>query len=152
MKPRSAMSRGMRAIRRATFTPQSKKRRISTPQPALICSRLRSGRIHGVYASTPVLQYDRIAELREAIPVPLVMHGSSGLEADQFRTCVARGICKINFSTYLQLTAANAIREAVRAAGDKNLNFAQLVGVGKSAGKEFIKAHLGYFGTKPFKG
>ena len=110
------------------------------------------GTVHGVYKSKPVLQYDRIEQLKEAIPVPLVMHGSSGLQPDQYRQCVKRGICKINFATYLQLACADAIRSMVNAAGDDKLWFRQMVATGKAAGIDMVKEHIGYFGTKPYRG
>ena len=107
------------------------------------------GTVHGVYASDPVLNYDRIRELKAAIPAALVMHGSSGLTAEQFKDAVAAGIVKINFATYLQLTAGAAAKDFVLAHADEKIRFGQLTAAGRAAGVEYIKAHIGYFGTKP---
>lgn len=109
------------------------------------------GTVHGVYTSKPSLQFARIAELRDAIPVPLVMHGSSGLEPDDFRKCVANGICKINFATYLQLVTAEAVVNAIKANGDGELRLGVITSAAKKRGTEYVKEHIGYFGTKPFK-
>jgi len=106
------------------------------------------GTVHGVYASDPVLNYQRIAELNEAIPAALVMHGSSGLAPDQFINAVKNGIVKINFATYLQLTAGKAMADFLAANPDKP-RMGALTGVAHNAGVEYIKAHIGYFGTKP---
>lgn len=38
------------------------------------------GTAHGVYSGVPKLQFDLLAELREKVPVPLVLHGGSGTE------------------------------------------------------------------------
>ncbi len=50
--------------------------------------------------------------LREAgLPRPLVLHGASGLSADQVRTLVAAGVCKVNKdTTYQYVYAATAAR------------------------------------------
>ena len=109
------------------------------------------GTVHGVYASDPVLNYERIKELNAAIPAALVMHGSSGLSPEQFHDAVAAGIVKINFATYLQLTAAAAVKDYILANKDGKLFNGTLVQVAHDAGVEYIKAHIGYFMTKPIK-
>ena len=106
------------------------------------------GTVHGVYASDPVLNYERIKELNEAIPAALVMHGSSGLTPDQYMDSVKNGIVKINFSTYLQLTAANGVKDFI-AANPENVRLTKVIAAAHDAGVEYIKKHIGYFGTKP---
>ena len=105
------------------------------------------GTIHGIYASEPVLNYDRIAELREAIPIPLVMHGSSGLSEEQFRKAIAAGIVKINFYTYTQVVGGKAIADAVAACGRPMLG--ALAQAGGDAARDYIMEHMKIFGTKP---
>ncbi len=105
------------------------------------------GTVHGFYASEPVLNYERTAELNAAIPVPLVMHGSSGLAPDQFIDAVKAGISKINFATYLQLTGGQAIADFL-AANPVRPRMGALTGAAHKAGVEYLKAHIGYFGTK----
>lgn len=107
------------------------------------------GTAHGVYKEKPVLHYERIAELRDAIDAPLVMHGASGLEPDEYRKCVAQGICKINFNTYLQTTAADAMKAEFDKATE-SLRFRSVVNNAKKVGKEYVKEHIGYFGTHPY--
>ena len=109
------------------------------------------GTVHGVYASDPVLNYERIKELNAAIPAALVMHGSSGLSPEQFHDAVTAGIVKINFATYLQLTAAAAVKDYILAHKDEKLRNGTLVQVAHDAGVEYIKKHIGYFMTKPVK-
>lgn len=106
------------------------------------------GTVHGIYAEEPVLQYDRISELREAIPAPLVMHGASGLESEQYKECVKRGITKINFATYMQLAGAHAIEKLVKEAGDQGGRFQSYYAAGVAGMREIVKQHIGYFQTK----
>jgi ketose-bisphosphate aldolase len=105
------------------------------------------GTIHGVYTTEPVLQYDRIAAMREAVTVPLVMHGSSGLKPEQFKEAIKSGIVKINFGTYTQLTGGRAVYEAAKNSGEK-IFFQRVVEAGLKAAKEYLKEHMTIFGTK----
>ncbi|MBO5269789.1 MAG: class II fructose-bisphosphate aldolase [Clostridia bacterium] len=57
------------------------------------------GTAHGAYKHKPKLDLDRLSEIRDAVPVPLVLHGGSGLSDDDFRSAVACGISKINIFT-----------------------------------------------------
>lgn len=69
------------------------------------------GTAHGVYAGVPVLDIGLLGRIRRAVPVPLVLHGASGLSDDQVRRCVAEGICKVNFATELRIAYTEGVRE-----------------------------------------
>lgn len=66
------------------------------------------GTAHGAYKEAPKLDFDRLAKLREAVPVPLVLHGGSGLSDEDFRRCVAGGISKVNIFTDINCAALRA--------------------------------------------
>lgn len=59
------------------------------------------GTAHGIYKSTPILNMDIISEVRKYTDLPLVMHGGSGISAEQYREVIRRGIGKINYYSYL---------------------------------------------------
>lgn len=59
---------------------------------------LSFGNAHGLYKSKPCLEYS-ILQRASKVPVPLVLHGGSGISPDDFRKCVAEGISKINIAT-----------------------------------------------------
>ena len=59
------------------------------------------GTAHGRYKQAPVLQIERIREIKEAVGTPLVLHGGSGVPDEQIKLAVAAGIRKINFGTDL---------------------------------------------------
>jgi len=69
------------------------------------------GTVHGVYKGIPVLDFERLKQIRDAIPVPLVMHGGSGLSDENFRTAVENGISKINFYTGMSLAGSAAAKK-----------------------------------------
>lgn len=67
------------------------------------------GTAHGFYVGTPVLDVERLSEIRKAVDVPLVLHGASGLTDEQVQECVKRGICKVNFATELRNAYTRAV-------------------------------------------
>ncbi len=66
------------------------------------------GTAHGFYKGTPVLDKERVSEIRKVVSIPLVLHGASGLSDDEVRECVRRGICKVNFATELRVAYTDA--------------------------------------------
>jgi ketose-bisphosphate aldolase len=71
------------------------------------------GTAHGLYKNAhPVLNFDRLKELRQAVNVPLVLHGSSGTGDDNLRRCVEEGITKVNVYTEFLVSGMRAISEA----------------------------------------
>jgi fructose-bisphosphate aldolase class II len=64
---------------------------------------------------TASLDFDLIARLRSAVPVPLVLHGSSGVADDDLRKAVAAGITKINVGTLLNVNFTRAVRASLAA-------------------------------------
>jgi ketose-bisphosphate aldolase len=109
------------------------------------------GTCHGIYKTEPVLKYDLITEIRKAIPVPLVMHGSSGLAPIQFSTAVEHGISKVNFATYLGLNAGKGAVKAVQEMDPERPNLSRIVNAGMKAGTDYLIDHIGYFGTEKCK-
>ena len=66
------------------------------------------GTAHGAYKEKPRLDIGRLAEISRTVPVPLVLHGGSGLSDEDFKNCVANGISKINIFTDINCAAAKA--------------------------------------------
>ncbi|MGX2945926.1 class II fructose-bisphosphate aldolase [Enterococcus alishanensis] len=61
------------------------------------------GTAHGAYKGTPVLNFQRLKEIREMTEVPLVLHGGSSSGEDNLNKCAIGGISKINiFTDFLQ--------------------------------------------------
>ena len=65
------------------------------------CLAVAFGTTHGVYLTEPKLDLPRVARLREATNIPLVMHGGSGVSEEDYRKVIARGVRKINYYTYM---------------------------------------------------
>ncbi|MEV0368962.1 class II fructose-bisphosphate aldolase [Streptomyces sp. NPDC050636] len=73
------------------------------------------GSSHAMHERTAVLDKDLIAALRATLPVPLVLHGSSGVPDDELRRAIAAGMTKINISTHLVSVFTHSIREELGA-------------------------------------
>jgi ketose-bisphosphate aldolase len=67
------------------------------------CLAVSIGNVHGTYAATPTLDWERLARIRERVDgIPLSLHGASGLPDDDVRRAVALGICKVNVNTEIR--------------------------------------------------
>ncbi|MCR0205368.1 class II fructose-bisphosphate aldolase [[Clostridium] innocuum] len=70
------------------------------------------GTAHGVYKGTPRIHFDLLHELKEALDVPLVLHGGSGTGDENLARCAREGINKVNLSNDLKRSAIeNLIKE-----------------------------------------
>jgi fructose-bisphosphate aldolase class II len=73
------------------------------------------GTSHGVYRSLPHLNIERLRDLDEASPVPLVLHGGSGTPDDQIRNAVRHGISKLNIYADLRIAMGKGLQAAAGA-------------------------------------
>ena len=104
------------------------------------------GTTHGIYTKKPVLDLDRIAKIRQAIDIPFVMHGGSGLSKEEFQTAIQNGIRKINYYTYMTLAGGKAVKEAMDQKGaDENVFFHDIPMIAVRAMKENVKQAIRVF-------
>ena len=66
------------------------------------CLAVAVGNVHGFSAAPLELDIARLAEIREACDVPLVLHGASGLSDDVLRAAIDLGVAKVNINTELR--------------------------------------------------
>jgi fructose-bisphosphate aldolase class II len=71
------------------------------------------GSSHAMTTRDAVLDEPLIGRLRDAVPVPLVLHGSSGVPDDGLARAVAAGITKVNIATHLNAALTGAVRSAL---------------------------------------
>src|SRR4029078_6505900 len=77
------------------------------------------GSSHAMTPPTARPEHGLSAALRSEVPVPLVLHGSSGVPDDELARAVSAGMTKINIGTILNVEYTAAVREAL--AGDDRL-------------------------------
>lgn len=73
------------------------------------------GSSHAMSERTASLDFDLISRLRSAVPVPLVLHGSSGVADEDLRKAVSAGITKVNVGTLLNVHFTAAVRDYLAA-------------------------------------
>ncbi|MEU9844789.1 class II fructose-bisphosphate aldolase [Actinomadura sp. NPDC048032] len=73
------------------------------------------GTSHAMLTRDTVLDLALIARLRAAVPVPLVLHGSSGVPDDGLAAAVDHGMTKINVATQLNKVFTAAVRDRLAA-------------------------------------
>ncbi|EKM0527228.1 tagatose bisphosphate family class II aldolase [Cronobacter turicensis] len=68
------------------------------------------GTAHGFYHAEPRLDFARLAAIRAAVEVPLVLHGASGLSAADIQKAISLGICKVNVATELKVAFSTGLK------------------------------------------
>ncbi|MBQ6895146.1 MAG: class II fructose-bisphosphate aldolase [Clostridia bacterium] len=104
---------------------------------ALACA---FGTVHGLYTKEPKLDFDRVRKIREAISVPIVMHGGSGVSDEDYEKVIEAGVRKINYYTYMGKAGANAV-----AAMEDKTYFHDMAKVAELAMKEDVKRAISVF-------
>lgn len=67
------------------------------------------GNQHGVYTSEPKLNFEVVEKVRDAVSVPLVLHGASGIGNEDIKKAISLGITKVNIHTELCQAAMKAV-------------------------------------------
>ena len=67
------------------------------------------GTVHGAYKGEPRINFERLAELKAALEVPLVLHGGSGSGDENLARCAQGGIAKVNLYTDFIVAALEAV-------------------------------------------
>lgn len=84
-------------------------------QTRVDCLAVSIGTVHGRMKGEPVLDFDRLQQINEALKIPLVIHGGTGLSDDQYQRLITNGVAKINYYTALADAAGKKMRENVAA-------------------------------------
>ncbi len=110
------------------------------------------GNIHGKYpANWQGLNFDVLAKISETTaPMPLVLHGGTGIPADMIKKAISLGVSKINVNTECQLAFAEATRKYVEAGKDlegKGFDPRKLLAPGVEAIKATVKEKMELFGS-----
>ena len=85
------------------------------------------GNVHLLSSGAAALDLDLLARIHQAVPLPLVLHGGTGIPAAAIPPAIARGAAKINYGTRLKQVFLAGVREAV-AALPEPLNVHAVVG------------------------
>lgn len=75
------------------------------------------GTVHGRMKGEPKLDFERLEEINQALQIPLVIHGGTGLSDEQFQQLIENGVTKINYYTALADAAGHCIDDNIKATG-----------------------------------
>jgi len=75
------------------------------------------GNAHLVQTGAVAVDLDHLAAIRDAVQIPLVLHGGSGLPAEALAGAIALGVAKINVGTRLKRLFMDGVRDALPPAG-----------------------------------
>jgi ketose-bisphosphate aldolase len=78
------------------------------------------GNAHGVYRSEPKLDAQRVSDIVAAEPIPIALHGGTGMTDAQFTDLIARGCAKVNISTALKVRYMKANLDFLREAEERD--------------------------------
>lgn len=103
------------------------------------------GNVHGLYKGTPHLDLARLSEIAASVPVPLVLHGSSGLSQETLQEAIRRGIRKININTEVSTTGVRAARTFLAQHTDANTRFEAVTKDCEHAMEQVVSEYIRWF-------
>lgn len=78
------------------------------------------GTAHGVYKGEIHLNYDLMSQINALSPVPLVLHGGTGLNAEMFDKMISCGASKVNISTAIKIAYCQGMRQYMEGYSKQN--------------------------------
>lgn len=98
------------------------------------------GTSHGIYHGIPKLNFSRLNELSNTINVPLVMHGGSRLDKNDYKQAIHSGISKVNIATDMSMAAAETLKAEMTK--NANANYIHLMSTVKKGVKESVRKYM----------
>ncbi len=98
---------------RQVFT-QPAQAKIFVEETGVDALAIAIGTAHGFYKEEPCLQFELLSEIHAHVQATLVLHGSSGVPAQQLRKAISRGICKINLATEIKNIFMRTLQKDLR--------------------------------------
>jgi len=106
------------------------------------------GNAHGVYHTEPHLDAQRVSDIVAAQPIPIALHGGTGMTDAQFTDLIARGCAKVNISTALKVTYMKANLAFLRGAEERDSwDPPSLFSATRTAVKDMAADHMRRFGS-----
>lgn len=91
------------------------------------CLAVSVGNIHVRLSGSAGLDLALLERLSRVVPVPLVLHGGTGIASDALTAAIRLGVSKVNYGTYLKQRYLAAVRRAL-ASSESNPH--RLLGLG----------------------
>ncbi|MCD8007009.1 MAG: class II fructose-1,6-bisphosphate aldolase [Oscillospiraceae bacterium] len=109
------------------------------------------GNIHGKYPENwPGLSFPTLEAIKAAVgDMPLVLHGGTGIPAEQVKKAISLGVAKINVNTECQIAFTAKVREYIEAGKDltgKGFDPRKVLAPGVEAIKDTVREKMDMFG------
>jgi tagatose 1,6-diphosphate aldolase GatY/KbaY len=101
------------------------------------------GNVHGKYKGEPQLRWDVLQDIAVRTHIPLVLHGASGIPAEELAKAAAMNVGKVNFNTELRTGVLATLEERTVAHRADGENLQALLGEWNSSARGFATAALG---------
>jgi ketose-bisphosphate aldolase len=105
------------------------------------------GTVHGLYKGEPTLDLVRLAQIAEKVPIPLVLHGVSGLPDHLIKSAIQQGVAKLNVNTEISIEGVNAVRSFLTKKGNENTRLEELMIEARNAMVQVVKKYIEFFGS-----
>ncbi|HEY0536899.1 MAG TPA: class II fructose-bisphosphate aldolase [Actinoallomurus sp.] len=109
------------------------------------------GTSHAMLTRDATLDFALITALRDTVPVPLVLHGSSGVADADLTAAVDAGMTKINIATQLNKVFTSVVRDRL-AADDRLVDTRKYLGAARDATAAEVARLIGVLRPTPLKG
>lgn len=103
------------------------------------------GSVHGMKTASTSLNQGLLQQLHQQIPVPLVLHGASGVVDEHIQDAVANGIRKINVNTGLKVVLKDFL--SARLATSPGSDLLEDFNLGMEAITESVAKRMRLFGS-----
>jgi fructose-bisphosphate aldolase class II len=103
------------------------------------------GNAHGWYKGEPHLDFERLRLIREKVPVPLVLHGASGIPDEMIREACRIGVDKINIDTEIRDAFRKAVESFLRE-NPEEIDPRKILGPAREAMKQVVARKMRLFG------
>ncbi|MHC6594320.1 class II fructose-bisphosphate aldolase [Arthrobacter sp. C152] len=100
------------------------------------------GNVHGKYKGEPRLRWDVLQDIAVRTHIPLVLHGASGIPAEELVKAAAMNVGKVNFNTELRTGVLATLQDQLAAHRADGENLQGLLGRWNTSAKDFASATL----------
>lgn len=100
------------------------------------------GNVHGKYKGEPRLRWDVLQDIAARIHIPLVLHGASGIPAEELVKAAAMNVGKVNFNTELRTGVLATLQDQLPAHRADGENLQGLLALWNTSAKGFAATTL----------
>ena len=100
------------------------------------------GNVHGKYKGEPQLRWDVLQDIAVRTHVPLVLHGASGIPAEELVKAAAMNVGKVNFNTELRTGILATLQDQLQRHRADGENLQSLLGHWNTAARNFAVSAL----------